>query len=536
MFNWGSIRTDRILISLLGAAFFLPFLGQVHLFDWDEINFAEAAREMIVTGKYYTVQINYLPFWQKPPLFIWMQALSMNLFGVGEYGARFPNAICGILTLLTFYEIGRREKSRVFGLYWALAYLASLLPHLYFKSGIIDPWFNYFIFLSVYFFYRYTKEPKGSWMFWSAAVSGLGVMTKGPVALLMLGLTVVSIVLVRRSILIVKIQHALIFMGSLILFGGFWFLEEIVAGRFYIIQEFIDYQIKLLKTEDAGHAGPFFYHPLVILIGCFPISVFAFPKLFRFKGLKERDMGAWMLSLFWLVILMFSIVQTKIVHYSSLAYFPLSYLAADAVSLRVEGKPFPRSVRLGLILVGSILLILFLTLPYLGMNIELLRGLDIRDPFARANLQAEVSWTFTDLLMPFLFLAALLAMLFSKRMGIALLTSALSIALMLLLFVPKIEAYSQRAAIEFFKEQSSEDVYVYPLDYKSYAHLFYSQKRLPQEERHSDIGWILSGNSSLDCLFISKIQHKERFEKAYPQLRVKGEKNGFVFYELKSAN
>src|SRR5579863_2982651 len=92
-----------LLLVIAGAVMFLPFLGRAHLFDWDEINFAECAREMIMTKKYFLVTINYLPFWEKPPLFIWMQALSMNLFGVGDYAARLPNAICGIVTLLLLY-------------------------------------------------------------------------------------------------------------------------------------------------------------------------------------------------------------------------------------------------------------------------------------------------------------------------------------------------------------------------------------------------------------------------------------------------
>jgi len=43
---------------------FVPFLGSVHLFDWDEINFAECAREMVTSGNYSTVTIDYLPFWE----------------------------------------------------------------------------------------------------------------------------------------------------------------------------------------------------------------------------------------------------------------------------------------------------------------------------------------------------------------------------------------------------------------------------------------------------------------------------------------
>jgi 4-amino-4-deoxy-L-arabinose transferase-like glycosyltransferase len=71
-----------ILITALGAVFFIPFIGSSHLFDWDEINFAESAREMILTGNYATVQINYMPFWEKPPLFFWMQVLAMKAFNV----------------------------------------------------------------------------------------------------------------------------------------------------------------------------------------------------------------------------------------------------------------------------------------------------------------------------------------------------------------------------------------------------------------------------------------------------------------------
>jgi 4-amino-4-deoxy-L-arabinose transferase-like glycosyltransferase len=92
----------QFLIVTVAALLFVPFLGGVHLFDWDEINFAEAAREMIVTGDYLTVQINYLPFWEKPPLFIWMQVISMKLFGINEFAARFPNAVCGIVNAAGF--------------------------------------------------------------------------------------------------------------------------------------------------------------------------------------------------------------------------------------------------------------------------------------------------------------------------------------------------------------------------------------------------------------------------------------------------
>ena len=98
-------RRIPVLVALAAAVLFLHSLGRVHLFDWDEINFAESSREMIVSGDYTRVQINFEPFWEKPPLFFWLQVLSMKAFGINEYAARLPNAVCGILTLLSLFLI-----------------------------------------------------------------------------------------------------------------------------------------------------------------------------------------------------------------------------------------------------------------------------------------------------------------------------------------------------------------------------------------------------------------------------------------------
>ncbi len=95
-------------IVVVAALLLLPFLGSVHLFDSDEVNYAESAREMILTGDYMNVQIDFEPFPEKPPLFFWLQVVSMKLFGINEFAARFPNFICGIITLIMLYFIGSR--------------------------------------------------------------------------------------------------------------------------------------------------------------------------------------------------------------------------------------------------------------------------------------------------------------------------------------------------------------------------------------------------------------------------------------------
>ena len=170
-----------ILLIFLGVVFFFPFLGSVPLFDWDEVNFAESAKEMLVTGDYFRVHIDFEPFTEKPPLFFWLQAASMSVFGVNEFAARFPNALTGVIVLLILYFIGRKLETPRFGLIWALSFWGSLLPHIYFRSGIIDPVFNLFMFLSILFLalsVRSEKESdKNKNALWAGVFTGLAVLT-----------------------------------------------------------------------------------------------------------------------------------------------------------------------------------------------------------------------------------------------------------------------------------------------------------------------------------------------------------------------
>ena len=105
-------------VVVFTTLFMLPFLGSVHLFDSDEVNYAESAREMILTGDYMNVQIDFQPFPEKPPLFFWLQVVSMKIFGINEFAARFPNFVCGILTLILLYYFGKKIYGHRFGIFW----------------------------------------------------------------------------------------------------------------------------------------------------------------------------------------------------------------------------------------------------------------------------------------------------------------------------------------------------------------------------------------------------------------------------------
>jgi 4-amino-4-deoxy-L-arabinose transferase-like glycosyltransferase len=530
-------------IAIAGTVLFIPLLGGVHLFDWDEINFAESAREMIVTGDYLTVRINFVPFWEKPPLFIWMQVLSMQVFGINEFAARFPNAICGLVSLLVLYNLGRKLIDHRFGLLWVFFFGGSLLPFFYFKSGIIDPWFNLFIFLGIYQMYQYCSG-KGNplpYAIYSAFFMGLAVLTKGPVALLVLSLTTLMFLTLKKFRVKIRIVDVLVYILVLAFTGGFWFLLQILKGNFTIIADFIFYQIRLFRTQDAGHGGFLLYHFVVLLVGVFPASLFALPVLFRTDSPRgaKKDFYYWMLILFWVVLILFTVVRTKIVHYSSLCYFPLTFLAAWSF---YHGRSYLQRWKILTPVMVSILGVLLamimstLTLVDHYKDIIIHRNW-IDDPFATACLKADAAWKGFEWVTGLVLLTALTAFLISwrrKRYDLSLqwLTGTFTAFLLLamILIAPPVEAYSQRAAVDFFKSVGDQDAYLETVGYKSYTHLFYGRAKNHTHPQARDEKWILEGTIDKPAYIAIKINHKEKFMEDYPDVRLIYEKNGFAFF------
>jgi 4-amino-4-deoxy-L-arabinose transferase-like glycosyltransferase len=539
------------LVCLVGTIFlFLPGLGAVHLFDWDEINFAECAREMIVLGDYLQVSINYQPFWEKPPLFIWMQVLSMKVFGIGELAARLPNVICAFFSMLVLYRIGRAIHSHRFGLIWIITYVGSLLPHFYFRSGIIDPWFNLFIFISFYLIFQYTQARKKNknlrYQYILIVIAGfscaLACLTKGPVAWLIQSICFAVLWPIYRFRLYISPVAFLIF--TLLAFSGLgiWFGLDFSSRGPWLMNEFLSYQYRLFSTPDAGHEGFPGFHFVVLLVGCFPASVFALRSFRLFSDAKPafRDFQRWMIVLLFVVLILFSIVQSKIIHYSSLAYFPLTFLASAAI---VYAHPF--LVRWQKILLGvlaGLLALIFLAVPIAARFRAKWLHL-IADPFARANLEVPVQWTGLEglpilllLLGACLGLSNLISWNSMQRIGAVFSGCGLALALLFYTIMPKVEPHTQGEAVRFFKSLQGQNVYVYTLGYKSYAHYFYAQPSVPSNPASyaGDVQqWLLKGDLDRAAYFSCRIDRAAEFRS--PEYRQYGlqelySKGGFVFF------
>lgn len=539
---------------LIGALFFLPFLGGVHLFDWDEVNFAELAREMVMSGDWLHMTINFETFTEKPPLFFWLQASSMELFGIGEYAARFPNALLGIIVLPFLYISGKFLVDRKFGFFWALSWFGATLPFLYFKSGIIDPYFNFFIFNGLFFLIHFLwKRNQVNFIFLSKSARfylvvggifiGLAILTKGPVAYLIIFLTLVAYAISKSLRFGMKISDFLIY--SLVALGVFllWFLVEYSFNGPDFIVDFTIRQWELLTTNDAGHGGFPAYHFVVLLLGCFPASIFALRGLGKIEGLHPHvaDFQRWMIILLSVVLVLFSLVGTKIIHYSSMAYYPISFLSALSLWQISE---FPRKhkiwIAISLSFIAFIAIVVSVALPWAGMHIDDIIHLFDKDPFAKANMDAEVPWSLWDYIPAIILLFTIIGYwIYRKRnpsfsFRLLFFGNAVWVFAALIFFIGKVERISQRAAVEFFESHAQEEVYFVNYGYKSYVPWFYGEVQPYVDPKAYKREWLYHGQVDRDVLIATKVNKVGQMIREIPDAQLLYHKNGFYFYRRKA--
>jgi hypothetical protein len=338
----------------------------------------------------------------------------------------------------------------------------------------------------------------------------------------------------------VTLKQFTAFAVVLLFTGGLWFILQILTGNYTIISDFIKYQIRLFSTRDAGHGGFLLYHFVVILFGVFPASLLALPAFFKSPGLPDSQniFRRWMIILFMVVIILFTIVKTKIVHYSSLCYFPLTYLAAFTVyNINNAGIKWKKVFSCLIPALAVIYATVAGVITFLDSYKNLVIKKDwINDPFAVACLGADGEWKGYEFVAGFLLLAgaAVFVALWKRKMFIKALISfftfnCLFVFLAIVLITPRVERYSQHAAVEFFKSVSNEDAYLKTLGYKSYAHLFYGEIKPHGNTMSDNTEWLLTGDTDKTAYFAFKITSRKKYLEQYPELTVMYEKNGFVF-------
>jgi len=187
-----------VLLGLLLVR--LALMAFVPLTDTTEARYAEIARKMLETGNWITPLHDYgVPFWAKPPLSTWLAAAAMGLFGETELAVRLPSLLLSLVVLWLTADLARQHSGREAGIAAALILAGSLLFFVAAGAVMTDPFLLFGTTLSQVAFWQALVNRRRLWAYLFFVGLGLGLLAKGPLAVVLTGLPIFFWVLLRRQ-------------------------------------------------------------------------------------------------------------------------------------------------------------------------------------------------------------------------------------------------------------------------------------------------------------------------------------------------
>ena len=183
-----AIASSALMIRLIA-------LGMFPLQDTSEARYGEMVRLMVETNDWITPHFDYgVPFLGKPPLFVWLSAISVKLFGVNEFAARLPSIFCGLGVMFFCWKLARFQM----GLHQAKMtqlIIVSTAMFLALAGAILpDPvqLLCITIILSGFWIGWHSDDSRQAkiWQYIFFAGCGLGLLAKGPATVVLAGLPI----------------------------------------------------------------------------------------------------------------------------------------------------------------------------------------------------------------------------------------------------------------------------------------------------------------------------------------------------------
>jgi 4-amino-4-deoxy-L-arabinose transferase-like glycosyltransferase len=292
-----------ILLGLLALCYLLFFhrLGDVGLIGPDEPRYAAVAREMYLSGDYITPRLHGTPWFEKPPLMYWFAALGYSIFGINEWGARFPSALGASISVFLVYLCGRRLWHRLAGSLAAVIMASSIGFFAFARAASMDMPLTACLTMALVFFligYNDTSPARRWWFYAFYASLGLGALAKGPVALGLPMLSLAGFLVYRGKWSEWRSWHPEGLLLGLGIAAPWYIACGVVNGSEFIDVFFINQNFQRFTSTIHGHARPFYFYFPVLLLLTFPWTFLLLPTFRRRLGKSE-------LILFWWAIVPF---------------------------------------------------------------------------------------------------------------------------------------------------------------------------------------------------------------------------------------
>ncbi len=331
----GRSWTERLMLALLCTAplvWLLAGTASTWLFDVDEGAFSEATREMIVSGDWGHTTLQGVNRFDKPIGVYWLQAASVQIFGLHEWALRLPSVLACWISALALGRFAWQLWGLPAGFMTVLIHSTSIGPWVMAHAATADAVLGMWLVLSALDLCRFLMDSKPVHLRRVALWTGLGMLTKGPVAILIPAATLLLWCLQQRSAkaLLASLRDGpawLIFLAVCLPWYSYALWRH---GDEFIQGFFVRHNLSRFDGAMEGHSGAWFYYLAVAPLLWMPWS----PLLL---GMGRKITSFWAdpvlrFALMWsgFVLVFFSASSTKLPHYALYAAPGLTLLLVQA--------------------------------------------------------------------------------------------------------------------------------------------------------------------------------------------------------------
>lgn len=357
------------LVALSIAVMFAN-IGGLDVYALDEAKNAEAARFMYESGDYVVPYYNGDLRTDKPPLHYYFMAAGYSLFGVNAFGARFFSSLFGVLTIVISFLFVLKHFNTRAAILTSLVLIASLHFNLQFHMSVPDPYLIFFISWAYFSFYDAYKTGNRWQLFFFYFAIGCGLLTKGPIAVALPGLSAVIFLLLNKDFKLKTIWRMQPFGGLLlslmVAFPWYYQVDRQTNGAW--TEEFF-FKHNFSRYSDAmeGHEGIFLItFAFVFVLGMLTFLPFVFQSVKFAISNRKNEPLLYSLIAALVVIIFFASSSTKLPNYTVPSYPVLAVVLGVYLSQIDTRWLLNKWNKLGLILY-SLLLIGFPIGIYYGL-------------------------------------------------------------------------------------------------------------------------------------------------------------------------
>ncbi|QEG23261.1 ArnT family glycosyltransferase [Mariniblastus fucicola] len=336
------------------------------LFEPDETRNAQLAINIAETGNWGSLSLADEPYWDKPPLLAWLTAISYECFGISEWATRLPSIISslcllGLMMLAGTKLIGLRATT--FGaasllLAWGFSFQTryatmDALLMLFTTATILG--------IAVGVMQDGSRKFRKGWLIVSGISLGLGLLTKGPICLVLTVPPIVAWMVLNRDISrdAKRATMKLVAIPAILVAAPWFVLTTLTNPEFawYFL-----WKHHVLRFSDAfNHQEPFWYYLPILWLFMFPASILlprviyvAVARKQKYRRFQTPTHGLLLMSTLWIVGF-FSMSQCKLPAYI-LPAFPLIALLTGVIAnfeigrstgIRTRFDRLPRRIAIG---------------------------------------------------------------------------------------------------------------------------------------------------------------------------------------------